>query len=106
MSTMNEANKRDFASQMITLVEGEKSNLTEKGFDPTAKLEELSALNAAADNAEIAQQQAAAKAKEATAYSNEKLNEAYRAASNIADLLSGLLGKDSELVKKMRKFRS
>ncbi|MCI5218815.1 MAG: hypothetical protein D3914_06395 [Candidatus Electrothrix sp. LOE2] len=58
-----------------------------------------------ADQAETAQQEAAAKAKEATTHSNLMLDNAYKDASNVADLISGLLGKEDELVKKMRKFR-
>uniref|UniRef100_UPI00405682A5 hypothetical protein n=1 Tax=Candidatus Electrothrix sp. TaxID=2170559 RepID=UPI00405682A5 len=60
----------------------------------------------AADSAEIAQQEAAATAQEATAQANQTLSDAYKDASDFADLISGLLGKDNELVKKMRKFRS
>ena len=102
---MNESDKRDFISQIISLVEERKSILTEKGFDPTTKLDELKIKNLESDNAEIVQQEAAAKAKEATTNANLKLDEAYKEASNIADLISGLLGKENELVKKMRKFR-
>ena len=106
MSKMNESDKRDFVSQIISLIEERKDVLTEKGFDPTVKEDELKVKNLAADNAEIAQQEAAAKAKEATTFANLKLDEAYKEASNIADLISGLLGKENELVKKMRKFRN
>ena len=102
---MNESDKRDFISQIISLVEERKSILTEKGFDQTTKLDELKIKNLESDNAEIVQQEAAAKAKEATTNANLKLDEAYKEASNIADLISGLLGKENELVKKMRKFR-
>lgn len=103
---MNEAKKRDFVSQMISLVEEETAVLTEKGFDLTTKIEDLKTKKTGADKAETAQQDAAAKAKEATSHSNLKLDEAYKEASNVADLLSGLLGKENELVKKMRKFRN
>ncbi len=103
---MNEAGKRDFVSQIISLVEEEKAVLTEKGFDPTVKVDGLIVKRTNSDKAETAQQEAAAKAKEATSYSNLKLDEAYKEASNVADLISGLLGKENELVKKMRKFRN
>ena len=103
---MNEAKKRDFISQIISLVEEESQTLTEKGFDPTTKIDGLKGKDLESNKAETAQQEAAAKAKEATTNSNLKLDEAYKEASNIADLLSGLLGKESELVKKMRKFRN
>lgn len=103
---MNEANKRDFVSQIISLVEEETTVLTEKGFDPSSKVEGLKTKKTSADKAETAQQEAAAQAKEATTYSNLMLDEAYKEASNFADLLSGMLGKENELVKKMRKFRN
>jgi hypothetical protein len=106
MSKMNEAKKRDFVTQIISLVKKEQNVLTAKGFDPAARLDALKIKKDAADAAETEQQEAAAKAKEATAQANLTLDEAYKEASDFADLISGLLGKDDELVKKMRKFRS
>jgi len=105
MSKMTEAKKRDFVAQIITLVEKEQDVLIGKGFDPAARVDGLKIKKTAADTAEIAQQEAAAKAKEATAQANLTLDDAYKDASDFADLISGLLGKDDELVKKMRKFR-
>lgn len=103
---MNEAKKRDFVAQIISVVQAEQGGLIEKGFDPTVRLDELKIKKDAADAAETEQQGAAAKAKEATAHANLTLDDAYKGASDFADLISGLLGKDNELVKKMRKFRS
>jgi transcriptional regulator len=105
MSKMNEAGKRDFVSQMITLVEEEQVTMNEKGFDPATKVESLKTKKENVSKVEIAQQEAAAKAKEATTYANVLLDEAYKEASNMADLLSGLYGKESEIIKKIRKFR-
>ncbi|WP_339138657.1 MAG: hypothetical protein WGN25_10060 [Candidatus Electrothrix sp. GW3-4] len=102
---MTEAKKRDFVTQIITLVEENQEVLTDKGFDPTERVDELKNKKTTADTAEIEQQEAAAKAKEATAEANRTLDDAYNDASDFADLISGLLGKDDELVKKMRKFR-
>jgi len=102
---MNDAKKRDFISQMISLVESEQDALTDKGFDPTQRLDGLKVLKLDADSTETAQQEAAAKAQEATALANQALANAYKDASDFADLISGLLGKDNKLVKKMRKFR-
>lgn len=104
-STMNDAKKRDFVAQMISLVEAEQDVLTDKGFNPTERLDALKVEKQAADSAETAQQEAAAKAQEATAQANQTLATAYKDASDFADLMSGLLGKDNELVRKMRKFR-
>uniref|UniRef100_UPI0040574B78 hypothetical protein n=1 Tax=Candidatus Electrothrix sp. TaxID=2170559 RepID=UPI0040574B78 len=103
---MNEAKKRDFIAQIISLVETEQATLTAQGFDPAARLADLKIKKTDADQAETAQQEAAAKAKEATTHSNLMLDDAYKEdASDIADLISGLLGKENEPVKKMRKFR-
>lgn len=102
---MNEAGKRDFVSKMITLIEEEQATMTEKGFDPVSKAETLKLKKENVNKSEIAQQEAAAKAKEATTFANTLLDEAYKEASNLADLISGLYGKESEIVKKIRKFR-
>ena len=105
MTSLSEAKKRDFVSQMISLLNEESTLLVKKGFDPSTVIKNLVNKNEAANKAETDQQVAAAKAQEATALSQEKLDEAYKEASNQVDLISGLLGKENELVKKMRKFR-
>ncbi len=105
MTSLSESGRRDFVSQVISLMEEEKETLTAKGFDPTSRIEALRTHKTGADTAEIAQQEAAAAAKDATKASLEALSLAYNDASNLADLLSGLLGKDAEIVKRMRKFR-
>jgi hypothetical protein len=105
MSKMSEAKKRDFVAQIISLVNEEQEVLIEKGYDPTARVDELKIKKTTADTAETKQQEVAAKAKEATTHANLTLDDAYKDASDFVDLISGLLGKDNELVKKMRKFR-
>ncbi len=105
MTTLTESKKRDFISLIATLLVEEKTTLTENGFDPTARTEALIGKNKAAEESEIAQQLAAAHAKEATQLSVENLSIAYKDASNIADLISGVLGKENEIVKQIRKFR-
>ena len=47
-----------------------------------------------------------AKSNEATQEAKLTLQEAYKEASNMADAIAGILGKQSEIVKKMRKFRN
>jgi len=106
MTTLSESKKRDFVSQMISLLENEKETLTAKGFDPTAKIEALKVERENANKAETAQQEALAKAKEATRLSNNQLNSTYKSASDLADMLSGFLGKDNDLIVQMRRFRS
>ncbi len=106
MGSLTEAKKRDFINQMIKLVNDEQTNLNESGFNPESKLTELVALKGNCENAEMAQQQALAQAKEATALSQDELEKAYKAASNLSDAISGMLGKESEIVKRMRTFRN
>ena len=106
MSKMNEAGKRDFVSQMITLTEEEAATMVEKGFDPATKIASLKEMQKDSDTAEVNQQKVLATAKEATILSNEKLEIVYKEASDLADLISGLYGKNSELVKRIRKFRN
>ena len=105
MSKQNESEKRDFVNQMITLMTEESASMTEKGFDPLVQIQLLSTKQATAALKEIEQQKAAAAAQVATAASVAALKDAYASASNMADLISGLYGKDSEIVKKIRQFR-
>nr|WP_321406046.1 hypothetical protein [uncultured Carboxylicivirga sp.] len=102
---VTESSKRDFIKQMIELATHEKENLIAAGFTPDGKLDALIEKNNISDKAEIAQQEAAARSKEATALAQKTLKDAYQEASNLADMISGALGKESEIVKKMRKFR-
>ncbi len=103
---MNDAQKRDFITQMIELLDNEKENLTANGYTAEAKITELTESKKTCDQAELQQQQAQAAAQDATKVANETLSIAYKAASDTADIISGILGKDSEIVKKMRKFRN
>ncbi|MBK3515940.1 hypothetical protein [Carboxylicivirga marina] len=103
---MKESTKRDFVTQMIELLQDEKETLVLKGYKADVKITELGESKKACDLAELQQQKAHAAAKDATKVANDTLDVAYRAASDTADLLSGLLGKDNEIVKKMRKFRN
>ncbi len=102
---MREATKRDFVTQMIELLQDEKESLATKGYTADAKITELIDNKKACDTAELQQQKAQVAAKEATQLANETLDVAYRQASDTADLLSGLLGKNSEIIKKIRTFR-
>ncbi len=102
---MRESTKRDFVTQMIELLQDEKETLATKGYAADSKITELIESKKACDAAELQQQKAQAAAKEATQQANNTLDVAYKEASNIADLLSVLLGKESEIIKKIRKFR-
>jgi len=105
MAGMNHSKKRDFVQQMTQTLEKEKQQLAEKGFDATQRLGSLTTKNKELINAENDQQEALAKAKEATSMALEKLDTAYTEASETLDLLAGLLGKNNELVKRIRTYR-
>lgn len=105
MGSLSDAKKRDFVTQIISLTSENVERLNAKGFNPGNAIEELSAKKKLADKAENAQQESIAATKAATTLAQDSLDEAYRAASNQVDLISGLLGKEDELVKQMRKFR-
>ncbi len=105
MGNLNDAKKRDFVAQIISLASEASETLKDKGYDPANALVELSEKKASADKAETNQQESMAEAKVATTLAQDTLDEAYKIASNQVDLISGLLGKESELVKQMRRFR-
>ncbi len=103
---MKDSTKRDFVNQIIKLVEDENDHLSEQGFTSDGKLTSLKEKKMVCEDAEMKQQAAMAKSKEATEEAKLSLNDAYKEASNMADAIAGLLGKQNEIVKKMRKFRN
>jgi len=102
---MTESKKRDFIKQMVALIESNQALLTGKGFDPALRLAELKEASATASEAEVNQQKAQAALKTATSESVSMLARAYKLASDFADLISGLYGKDDVMVKEIRKMR-
>lgn len=102
---MNESKKRDFISQMIGIVENNQASLTQAGFDPATQLTGLKTNYATANAAEVSQQEAKAAQKRATELAVQTLDVAYKQASNFADLISGLYGKDDAIVQEIRKMR-
>ena len=105
MGNMSEGKKRDFVSQMITLLEQNAQLLTDKGYNPENKINELKTELSATDEAEARQTEAMAAAKDATKLSQDTLDIAYRNGSATVDLLSGLLGKDDNLLREIKKMR-
>lgn len=104
--SLSDAEKRDFVTQMIDLLQQSNEVLTEKGFDPSSRIETLTSLSRQAETAEASQQQAMADAKKATMVAQENLNAAYKEASASVELVTGLLGKEHELVSQLRKIRN
>ena len=102
---MTEAFKRDFILQFISIMEENAALITEQGFDPAAKIEELKLLAKTAEEKETLQQNLQAKAKNATVASKEALKEAYNKTSATVELMTGFLGKDNNLIKQIRLMR-
>ncbi len=105
MASLNESKKRDFVTQLIVIMEQNAQLLTDKGFDPAAKIASLKEQMTAADDAEGKQAEAMAAAKDATKAANETLNTAYTNGSATVDLISGLLGKKDNLLLEIKKLR-
>ncbi len=105
MSGYSEAKQRDFVSQLTVILQQNSQALTDKGFDPAAKITELTQELTAADEAEGRQREAMAAAKDATQVTKDALAAAYTDASATVDLITGLLGKKNNLVLEIKKLR-
>uniref|UniRef100_UPI0032177DCA hypothetical protein n=1 Tax=uncultured Draconibacterium sp. TaxID=1573823 RepID=UPI0032177DCA len=103
--SLNESKKRDFVSQLIVIMEQNAQLLNDKGFDPATKITLLKEELGAADDAEGRQSEAMAAAKDATIVANNTLDIAYTDGSATVDLISGLLGKNHNLVLEIKKLR-
>lgn len=106
MPANNEAKKRDFVSQIIVFMEQNGHLFTEKGFDPTHRIQQLKTKKGLADQTQAIQHKAIAAAKDATRDSNQALDEAYSDASAAVQLAEGLLGKNNPLVQELKKIRN
>ncbi len=105
MTKMAESQKRDFVTQVTTILDQNKQLLINEGYDPAVKITQLKSKIAVALQKEAVQREAAAKAKNATKETNQATKEAYTEASATVELMAGLLGKDNSLVVEMRKLR-
>lgn len=105
MAGISEAQKRNFVTQLIATVEKESETLKTNGYNPDDRIQDLKVKKEASDVTEASQQEALAKAKEATAESNRALDDAYGEAINTLDVISGLLGKKHPVVVQMKKLK-
>lgn len=105
MGNLNESKKRDFVTQLIVIIKQNAQLLIDEGFDPAAKITELEAEIKTADEAEGKQTDAKVAAKDATKLSKQTLKTAYTNGSATVELITGLLGKNHNLVKEIRKLR-
>ena len=103
--SLTESKKRDFVTQLIVIMQQNAQLLSDQGFDPAAKITQLQQEVLAADEAEGKQVEAMAAAKDATQVSQETLDVAYTDGSATVDLITGLLGKNDNLVIEIKKLR-
>ncbi len=103
--SLNESKKRDFISLFISILEQNGELLASKGYEPANKISQLKEEIAITDDAEARQALAKASAKNATKAATNALNVAYTDASATVDLVSGLLGKDDNLLIEIKKLR-
>jgi hypothetical protein len=105
MTTLNEKEKRDFATQVAVITEQNAQQLVDAGFDPATRVSGLRTKITTADDAEGRQKDAQAVALDATKTSNAALKDMYDDASAFVSLIEGLLGKDNSLVRKLKQLR-
>lgn len=105
MATLTEPRQRDFVSQFILLVTNNSEELIAAGYDLAELLAKLQQELDGANAAEAAQSDAEIAAKNATIAAQETLAQAYISTSNAVELVAGLLGKNHNLVKEIRKLR-
>ena len=103
--SLKESEKRDFITQLIVIMEQNGELLAGKGYDPINKITQLKEELAITDQAEAQQSLAMAAAKNATKAANAALNVAYTDASATVYLISGLLGKDDNLLLEIKKLK-
>lgn len=103
--SLTESKKRDFVTQLVVIMQQNAQLLSDKGFDPQAKIAQLEQELLTADEAEGKQVEAMAAAKDATKVANDTLNVAYTDGSATVDLITGLLGKNDNLVLEIKKLR-
>ena len=105
MAKMTESGKRDFVSQMITIMQQNSTTLSDSGFDPAIKITQLQGELMIADEAEGRQTEAKAASKAATVLALQTLRTAYDDGSGTVEIIAGFLGKDHPLVQELRKLR-
>jgi len=105
MTTLNEKEKRDFATQVAVITEQNAQSLIDAGFDPQNRVTGLRTKITDTEQAEGKQKEAQAAALDATIAANNTLKLMYDDASAFVKLIEGLLGKDNSLVRKLKQLR-
>ena len=103
--SMSESEKRDFSRRMIEILGDNSERLTALGFNPSDTITTLGTLAAAADDKESDQVRAKEYTLNSTAASVESTGAAYKKASEVAEVVIGLVGRDDALARAIRQIR-
>ena len=102
---LTEGQQRAFARNILEILRDHEQELKDAGFDPQARTAQLEQLAQDAEDKEAAQTAAREAHLQATSVSQSATKAAYDNASAAVDLISGLLGKNHELVKVIKNLR-
>ena len=102
---MSESEKRDFCRQVTEILGDHSERLTSLGFDPSDMITTLETLAAVADDKESDQVQAKEFSLNSTAASVATTEAAYKRASEVAEVVIGLVGRDDALARAIRQIR-
>ncbi|MBI4979485.1 MAG: hypothetical protein HZC28_18555 [Spirochaetes bacterium] len=102
---LTETTQREFAQRILDVVNANSDKLSQAGVDTRAKQTALKDALTNAFSLEEAQLRAAAEAKKATTATTAATAAVYKKASDIVELITGALGKDDPLVKKIKAMR-
>jgi hypothetical protein len=102
---LTDAQKLAFVREMIEVLNNNTASLVAGGYDPAAKITELTTQAGSAELAEASQQQAQADAKVATQRANDTRDVAYNNASATVEIMAGVLGKTDAIVQEIKSIR-
>jgi hypothetical protein len=105
MAKLTYAEKLSFATSVVQFLSDNKDSLKETGFDVAKRLSELDQAVKESVKLDSEQEQLKAKLTQATEKAVTSLNNAYTKASSAVDAMVGVMGKETELAKRLRKIR-
>ena len=104
--SLNESEKRDFCRRMLKILDDNSERLTALGFNPANMATALGTLADTADDKETDQAQARKFSLNTTAASVSSTEAAYKRASEMAEVVIGLVGRDDQLTREIRQIRT
>ena len=102
---LTEAQQRSFAQNMLEILRDNEQELNDAGFNTQTRVTQHEQQTQEADEKEAAQVAARKTHLQATADSQLATGTSYKSASATVELIVGLLGKDSKLVKVLKNLR-